>query len=400
MIEHQTLQPAQRMENYKVHFFAQVAAKISRMQAEGWDVIRLDEGSPDLPPASPIIDALARSASLPTSHSYQSHRGTKELRQAWAGMYNRLYGIHLHPDHEILPLIGSKEGVFHFPLTVINPGDVVLIPDPGYITYTRGTIHAGGIPFYLPLRHENGYLPDLQAIPGDILKKAKLLWLNYPNNPTAAVASLDFFRNVIDFARENQILVCHDAAYSQVTYDHFPAPSILQVEGSREVAVEFNTLSKSHNMAGWRVGALVGNSNALNQFFTIKTNIDSGHFLPILHAAAFAMNDDQEWIKGRNDVYRRRRDRLIQVLHKNGLMAGIPSGSLYIWSPVYPGWKSEEFTNDLLEKARVSFTPGTVFGACGEGYMRISLTAPDDQIDEACKRLDANLGLLRERRPQ
>jgi LL-diaminopimelate aminotransferase len=399
MSEESGIQPAKRMDNFKVHFFAQVAVKILRMQSEGLKVIRLDEGSPDLPPTQEIINELTRSANEPTSHSYQPHKGNQELRQAWASMYQRLYRIELNPEKEILPLIGSKEGVFHFPLAFINPGDVVLIPDPGYITYTRGAIHAEGVPYYLPLKPENGYLPDLDLIPKEILRKARIMWLNYPNNPTSATASLDFFYRVIDFARRNHILVCHDAAYCQITYDHYPSPSILQVEGALTTAVEFNTLSKSHNMAGWRAGVIVGNREAIAAFFPIKTNIDSGHFLPVMQAATVAMTGDQKWIKERNEVYRKRRDILVQALHKNGLMAQVPSASLYIWCPIFPGWTSETFAIELLEKAQVSLTPGTVFGANGEGYVRISLTAPDDQIKEAADRLDKIFNELKGKRP-
>ena len=394
------LLPSKRMELFRVHFFAKISAKISAMQAEGLDVIKLDEGAPDLPPPSFIIDALNNSARHSTSHSYQPHRGIGELRQAWSSMYDRLYGVNLDPNQEVLPLIGSKEGVFHFPMVMIDPGDIVLIPDPGYITYTRGAVLAGGEPYYMPLLPENNYLPDLSAIPQEVLKKAKIMWLNYPNNPTSACASLDFFEQVVEFGKINQILVCHDAAYSQIAFDKFPAPSIFQIKGAKEAVIEFNTLSKSHNMAGWRVGVALGNREAIRLLYTLKTNVDSGHFQPIMEAATMAMNGDQTWIKERNEIYCQRRDIIIQSLNNVGLFPEIPSGSLYVWSPIFPGWTSEDFATFLLDEAEVSVTPGTVFGQYGEGFIRISMTASNKSIGEAMERMEKALIRMKERRIQ
>jgi LL-diaminopimelate aminotransferase len=378
---------AERMQRFSAHFFAALNTRIAALQAAGMDVIRLDEGAPDLPPPAHILQALNRSASAASAHSYQPHRGTPALRQAWAGMYERLYGLTLDPETEVLPLLGSKEGIFHLPLAVLNPGEVALVPDPGYITYTRGALAAGGEPFYLPLLPERGSLPDLASVPANILERAKLLWLNYPNNPTAASASLEFFAAAVDFARRNGLLVCHDAAYTQITFDGRPAPSILQVSGAKEVAVEFNTLSKSHNMAGWRVGAAVGQPEALRLLYVLKTNADSGHFLPILEAAAAALTGDQSWLLERNEEYRRRRDIVVSALRSAGLPAAEPRASIYVWSPIPPGWTSSAFTSALLEKSGVSLTPGVVFGAGGEGYLRIALTAPAAMIDRAMQRM-------------
>jgi LL-diaminopimelate aminotransferase len=357
------------------------------MQAAGCDVIRLDVGSPDLPPAPPIIRALSQASALPDRHGYQSYRGTAALRQAWAELYAREYGVQLQPETEIVPLLGSKEGIFHLSLALLDPGDVVLIPDPGYMTYARSALFAGGQPYFLPLLPENGYLPDLDSIPSEIARQAKILWLNYPNNPTAAVADLAFFTRAVAFAREYGLLLCHDAAYAQVTYDGFKAPSLLQAPGARQLAVEFNTLSKSHNMAGWRVGAAVGEAQALSSLYALKTNVDSGHFLPVWEAAVVALTGDQSWLLERNQVYQRRRDRLIQALHTLGLPAAIPCASLYIWCPVPAGWNCADFALDLLESAHVSLTPGTVFGPGGEGYVRLSLTAPEERLAEAMDRL-------------
>ena len=382
------MQIAQRLQALPAHFFASLGARIGAMQAQGLDVIRLDEGSPDLPPAPKIVDALMRSAKDPSHHSYQPHRGTAELRQAWAKLYQTAYGVELDPEGEVLPLLGSKEGIFHLAMATINPGDITLVPDPGYISYTRGTLFAGGQPVYFPLLPVRGYLPDFDSIPSDVASKAKILWLNYPNNPTAAVATLDMFSRAVDFAREYGLLLCHDAAYTQVTFDGFHAPSLLEVPGAKDVAVEFNTLSKSHNMAGWRVGAAVGNPQVLRNLYVLKTNQDSGHFLPVLEAATEAMCGDQTWLKGRNEVYLQRRDVALQGLRALGLDVEKPLGSIYVWSPVPAGWSSGDFASAALEKAQVSLTPGSFFGKGGEGYVRVSLTAPAERIAEAMKRLE------------
>jgi LL-diaminopimelate aminotransferase len=381
------IDPAERMEAMASHFFAEHGAKVAALRASGCDVIRLDVGSPDLPPPEHILDALNRSAAAPGHHGYQPHSATPAFRAAWAEMYRRLYAVELDPDREVLPLLGSKEGVFHMAMAHVNPGDVVLVPDPSYITYSRGAQFAGGEPYFVPLLPERGYLPDLQAIPQEIARRAKLLWLNYPNNPTAATASLEFFAEAVDFGRRHGILVCHDAAYAQVTFDGYRAPSILEVPEAKDVAVEFNTLSKSHNMAGWRTGAALGSAPALRALYTLKTNLDSGHFRPVLDAAAEAMTSDQGWLGERNDVYRQRRDAVVPALHELGLRAETPRASLYIWSSVPRGYSSVKFVDAALEQARVSLTPGTVFGKQGEGYVRIALTEPVERMEEAMERL-------------
>lgn len=379
---------AQRMQALPAHFFASLIARISALQAKGLDVIRLDEGAPDLPPPPPVIQALNSSAEDPTHHSYQPHRGTRNLREAWATMYRHAYDVGLDPETEILPLLGSKEGIFHLPMAIINPGDTVLVPEPGYITYTRGTLFAGGEPVYFPLLPERGYLPDLEAIPVETAYKAKMMWLNYPNNPTTGVATLEFFADAVDFAKQYDLVLCHDAAYTQVTFDSHRAPSLLEIPGAKEVVVEFNTLSKSHNMAGWRVGAALGNAQLLRNLYTLKTNLDSGHFLPVLDAAIEAMCGDQSWLGDRNKIYRQRRDAALQGLRGMGLKAETPRASIYVWSAVPEGWSSEDFASAALEGAHVSVTPGTVFGDAGEGYMRISLTAPVERISQAMSRLE------------
>lgn len=369
-----------------IHYYNKLDGVIGNLNKAGEDVIRLDIGAPDLPTPDFIINALVKSVNDPKNHSYNSHSDTPDLREAWARYYKINHQVDLDSDLEILPLIGTKEGIFHFPFAVIKPGDVVLIPDPGYITYTRGSLLAGGVPFYLPLMPESNYWPDFSKIPVDILRRARVMWLNYPNNPTTATATLDQFRQALLIAQEYKIIICHDSAYSQITYEHNTAPSILQLDGAKEVVVEFNSLSKSHNMAGWRVGVMVGNEGLIKSLYTLKTNVDSGHFRPILDAATAALTHDHSWIKDRNEIYRQRRDLVINHLHSIGLEASIPKASIYVWVPLPSGWKAEEFAYALLTKAFVSVTPGTVFGKLGEGYFRISLTSSCERLDEAMRR--------------
>lgn len=375
------------MSHLAPHFFASLSARLQALQAEGRDIIRLDEGAPDLPPAPHILAALQRCAARPDAHSYQPHRGPASLRQAWADMYRRLYAVELDPEQEIIPLLGSKEGIFHLSLAFIEPGDIALAPDPGYITYTRGALVAGGEVFRMPLLPERGYLPDLQALPRPVLQRAKLMWLNYPNNPTAAVASLEFFSQAVALAGEYGFLLCHDAAYLQVAFDGEQPPSLLQAPGAGEVAVEFNTLSKSHNMAGWRTGALLGNPQAVRALYTLKTNADSSHFLPVFEASTAALTGDQSWLGERNAIYRQRRDVVVAGLRSAGLAVQTPRASLYVWSPVPAGWGSVDFAAAALEQAGVSLTPGTVFGPGGEGFVRISFTAPVERVQQAMDRL-------------
>ena len=368
-------------------YFATLGEKIAILHDQGIDVIRLDIGSPDLPPAPHILEALSRAAQRAEAHGYQAHNATAGLRVAWAEMYERLYQVRLDPQREVLPLLGSKEGIFHLPLAVIDPGDVVLVPDPGYITYTQGALFAGGEPHRLPLLPERDFLPDLSTIPQDILKRARLLWLNYPSNPTAATASPEFFAEAVAFAREHNLLVCHDAAYSQVSFDGFQPSSLLQVPGAQEVAVEFNTLSKSHNMAGWRVGVALGHPEVLRALYNLKTNADSGHFLPVLEAATAAISGDQAWLRERNAIYQTRRDMVMQACKQLGWQAATPRASLYVWFHVPDGWDSEGFASAVLQRSHVSLTPGTVFGVHGEGYIRLSFTDSTERVAQAMDRL-------------
>jgi LL-diaminopimelate aminotransferase len=371
------------------NFFATITARASQLSASGADVIRLDIGSPDLPPAPHITAALSQSAHQPNTHGYQSHRGPAALCEAWAGLYQRLHGVALDPDG-LVPLLGSKEGVFHLSLALLNPGDIALVPDPGYQTYGAGAVFAGADPVTMPLLPENGFLPNLEAIPEKTRERAKILWLNYPNNPTAAVASLEFFTQVVDFCHRHNILLCHDAAYTQVTFDGYRAPSVLEVPGAAETAIEFNTLSKSHNMAGWRIGVAAGQTQALTALFKLKTHADSGHFLPVMEAATAALTGDQSWLKDRNQIYVDRRDLVVNALRRMGLNPQVPRASLYVWCPLPEGWtSSSDFVLTLLEQAHVSLAPGMIFGPRGEGFVRISLVQSEERLAQAMERMSA-----------
>jgi len=381
------MRPANRIVNLPPYPFARLGRRIAEFKAQGMDVIRLDIGSPDLPPPQPIINALCRSAHDPHHHGYAGYYGIPALRQAMAAYYQRRFGVTLDPDNEVVPLIGSKEGIVNIALAYLDPGDLALVPDPGYAPYTMGAYLASGRVETFPLLAERNYLPDLDAIPADLADRAKLIWLNYPNNPTGATATLEFFAEVVAFAHEHDLLICHDAPYCELTYDGYVAPSIFQVEGAREVAIEFNSLSKMYNMAGWRVGMAVGNQQALEGLARVKTNIDSGIFRAIQDAAVEALTGDQSWLPERNAIYQERRDIILAGLAAVGIHARKPEASLYVWAPVPEGYTSDGFATRLLEEKGVSVAPGTVFGAHGEGYMRVSLGAATERIREAMERL-------------
>jgi len=384
-----TLQPARRLDRIPPYVFAALAARIRALEAQGMDVIRLDIGSPDMPPADFIIEALAAAARRPDLHGYPSYTGTPALRRAIAAYYERRYGVSLHPDHEVLPLIGSKEGIVNLTVAWLDAGDLALVPDPGYPVYQMAAFIAGGDVYPMPLRAENGFLPDLDAIPAETAQRARLLWLNYPNNPTGATADLAFFEKAVAFARRYEILLCHDAPYCDVTFDGYRAPSLLSVPGAREVAVEFNSLSKSHNMAGWRVGMAVGNPTAIKALTLIKSNADSGIFTAIQEAAIAALTGDQSWLQARNAIYQARRDLVLAGLAAAGIQAEAPKAGLYVWAHVPSGFTAADFAALLLEKTGVSLTPGSAFGAHGEGFVRVSLGMDTERIREAMGRVGA-----------
>lgn len=378
---------AQRVANLPPYVFAGLEKRIADLAAAGKDVIRLDIGSPDQPPSPQIIEALYQSAKNPTHHGYAGFFGIPQLRRAITDYYLHRFGVELDIKTQVLPLIGSKEGIFNLALAYVDPGDVVLIPDPGYPTYTSGARLAGGEIYYVPLEEKRGWLPDLDAIPQDYLKRAKILWLNYPNNPTTATATLEFFERAVAFARKNDILLVHDNPYADVCFDGYVAPSLLQVPGATEIALEFNSLSKSHNMGGWRVGMVVGNAEAIGTLSRLKTNIDSGLFRAVQDATVEALTGDQEWLSERNDVYAHRRDIVLKGLSEAGLSANTPKGTIYVWAKVPSGFTSADFCNRLLDEAGVSLTPGPAFGQHGEGYVRISLGQKTERIVEAMERL-------------
>jgi LL-diaminopimelate aminotransferase len=381
------MKAADRVVNLPPYVFAQVGRRIRELVAEGKDIIRLDIGSPDLPPPDFILEELYRSTRVPTHHGYGGYYGTPELRQAMATYYENRFGVKLDPEKEVAPLIGSKEGIANAALAFVDPGESVLVPDPGYPTYRMGTLLAGGVPAVVPLQPEKDYLPDLEEIPENLARSARILWLNYPNNPTGAIAPLEFLERVVDFARAYDILVCHDNPYCDVVYDGYVAPSILQVQGARDVALEFNSLSKTYNMAGWRVAMAVGNGTAVEALARTKTQIDSGIFRAIQDASVVALTGDQSWIEDRNEIYRERRDLILETLQSLGLQAKKPLASLYVWAALPEGTSSVDFAKLLLEEAGISVAPGSAFGTFGEGYIRVSVGMDTERIREAMERL-------------
>jgi len=381
------LKLADRTNNLPNNFFAQIERRVAQLQSERADVIRLDIGSPDLPPHPDVINCLKDSVSNPGNHGYQTHLGPPPLRSAWSNHYLKCFDVSLDPDTEILPLLGSKEGIFHLSMALLNPGDKALIPDPGYMTYTRGSLFAGAVPTYFTLRATKEFLPEWESIDSESLKNARILWLNYPNNPTGATVELSHYKEAVDFAINNKLILVSDCAYTQVTYDDYRAPSIFEIPGAKEVAVEFNSLSKSHNMPGWRSGAVAGNSHIIKALFKIKTNIDSGGFRPVLDASTTALNVDTTWIKERNAIYQHRRDLVLQALSKVGISASKPKAAIYIWAAVPSNSTDLDFVNAVLEQTHVSLTPGSVFGSGGKGFFRIALTTPTDRLEEAMNRL-------------
>lgn len=386
MIE-QRIRAAQRMARIPPYLFAEIDRKVAAKRAAGVDVITLDIGDPDLPTPDVVVQAAARALHDPANHRYPSYYGLRSLRVAMAQWYGRRFGVELDPDAEVLPLIGSKEGIAHLPIALVDPGDVVLCPDPGYPVYVTGTIMADGEPYRLPLRADNGFLPDLAAIPGDVAKRARLLWLNYPNNPTAAVATDDFFHAAVAFCREHGVVLAHDAPYTEIAFDGYRAPSVLEYEGAREVAVEFHSLSKTYDMTGWRVGMCVGNAEVVRLLGQVKTNVDSGVFQAVQIAAIAAMEEPAEELQRRNGVLRRRHVMVRDALAAIGVEVSLPRASFYLWAPVPAGFDSIGFAAHVLDEVGVNVTPGVGFGPSGGGYFRVSVTAPDERVEEACARL-------------
>ena len=378
--------PAARMAALPPSFFKTLQIKLNRLQAAGVDVIRMDMGSPDLPPPAHILEALDRSAARPDHHGYMPFGGNPAYRNAWADFYGQRFGVELDSDSEINGLLGSKEGIFKLPLAYVNPGDVVLVPDPGYATYSAGAVFAGAEVVYMPLTAENHYLPDFEALAPEVVARARLMWLNYPNNPTGAVATVEFFARAVAFARKHGILLAHDAPYTEITYDSYSAPSVLQVPGAKEVAVEFQSLSKTANMAGWRSGVICGNADVIRALGALQSNIDSGSFRPILDAAIVALTGDRTWQVARNEIYRERRDLVVAGARAAGLAAEVPAASIYVWARLPAGTDDVAYADGLLDGAGVTVTPGSFFGPSGHGYVRLSFCTPTERIREAMTR--------------
>ena len=378
---------SKRIADLPPYLFVTISKKIAAKKAKGEEVISFGIGDPDIPTPKPIIDELCRTAREPVNHRYPESEGLPELRQAIADWYQKRFGIVFDPEKEVLPLIGAKEGIAHVALCFIDPGDIALIPDPGYPVYAIGTNLCGGQPYYLPICEENKFLPDLDSIPEAVLKKSKLLWLNYPNNPTGATAELDFFNKAAEFAKKNNIAICHDGPYTEVAYDGYKPVSFMQARGSKDVAIEFHSLSKSYNMTGWRIGMAVGNAQMINALRVIKSNLDSGIPQAIQYMAITALSGNQDVIQEHNQIYERRRDKIIDALKSIGISANVPKASLYVWAKCPDGYKSAEFAEDLLEQVGVVVTPGNGYGPTGEGYIRISLTISDDLLDKGIAKL-------------
>jgi len=383
---------ARRMQRIPPYLFADLNRKRAALKQRGVDVIDVSIGDPDLPTPDHIIEALARAARDPATHTYPPYEGTREFRQAVAGWYARRFGVTLDPEREVLTLIGSKEGLAHLPWVFVNPGDVALVSDPGYPVYATATVMAEGKPHPVPMSRERGWLPDLSAIPDTVAGRAKLFFLNYPNNPTAGVADLAFFREVVEFARRWNVLVVHDNTYSEIAYDGYRPPSFLQAPGAREVAIELHSLSKTYCMTGWRLGFAVGNPDAIQALGTLKTNIDSGQFVAIQAAGVAALNGPDAPVRERVARWQARRDAVVEGLRRVGLDVPLPRATFYLWIPVPSGYDSVGFAGHLLEHAGVVVAPGIGYGRRGEGYVRISLTAPDDRLTEAIRRIGQHLG--------
>ena len=378
---------AHRIKNLPPYLFAQIDQKKREKLQQGVDLIDLGVGDPDLPTPKPIVEAMQKAVEKPEHHRYPSYEGMLSFRQAVAHWYKRRFGVDLDPNKEVITLIGSKEGIAHFPLAFVNSGDVVLCPDPAYPVYKIGTLFAGGEPYLLPLKEENNFLPDFKSIPKDVLKRAKIIWVNYPNNPTSATANEDFYKELIEWAKENNIIVASDLAYSEIYFGDEKPMSILQIEGAKDVAIEFHSLSKTYNMTGWRIGMAVGNKDLIAGLGKVKTNIDSGQFQAIQEAGIKALSLPEEEIQKIREIYRERRQAMMKALEEVGLEVYKSDATFYLWVKVPKGYTSAEFVSLLLDKCGIVCTPGNGFGEYGEGFFRISLTVPTERLLEAVERI-------------
>ncbi len=383
------MRPSSRLEQIPPYLFAELERKIAAKRAEGVDVISLGIGDPDTPTYAPIVAAAQRAVADPSTHTYPSNRGRPEFREAVAAFYARRFGVELDRETEVMPAIGAKECIFNLNLAFLDPGDVALAADPGYPVYTGGPLLVGAEPVLMPLLSERDFAPDLEAIPEQALERARLMFLNYPNNPTGAVVPDGLFERVVELATQHDFLVVHDNAYSETTYDGYVAPSFLSTLGAKEVGVEVFSLSKGYNMTGWRCAAIVGNADAITQYWRLKSNVDSGLFdaIQLAGAAALAPGVDRD-VKAMNEVYRRRRDLVCAALATAGVHVTPPRGTIYVWAPVPEGFESAAaYCEHVLEEAAVVISPGGAYGPNGEGFFRISLTTPDDRLTEAVQRI-------------
>ncbi len=388
------MEQAQRIQKLPPYLFARIERKVAEAKEKGIDVISLGIGDPDQPTPTHIIEALKKAADDPTNHQYPTSTGMMDYRNSIANFYHNRFGVDIDPKQEVVALIGSKEGIANISYCYVNPGDINLVPDPGYPVYGIGTLLAGGESYLMPLLEENEYLPDLSKIPEDIAKKAKLMFINYPNNPTGAIAPLSFYEDVVAFAKKYDIIVCSDAAYTEVTFDGYVAPSFMQAKGAKEVGIEFFSLSKPFNMTGWRVGAAVGRRDVIEALGRIKSNIDSGAFQAVQLAAKAGLDGSYDYIRHTQSVYSERMDVCVAGLKELGWDIKKPQGTFYIWLRVPRGYTSAEFAEFVLEKAGVIITPGNGYGQYGEGYFRISLCIDKDRIVEALKRMKDAIGKI------
>ncbi len=379
------IQYAERIRTLPPYLFAAIDQMKREALLKGADLIDLSIGDPDIPTPSHIVDAMKKAVEKTEHHRYPSYEGMLSYRKAVADWYKERFNVKLDPEEEVISLIGSKEGIGHIPLAFVNPGDIVLVPSPGYPVYPVGTKFAGGLPYFIPLKEENGFLPDIDSIPENVCKKAKLIFINYPNNPTSACAGIDFYKKIIEFANKYNIIVCHDAAYSEIYYEEKPI-SFMQIDGAKEVGVEFHSLSKTYNMTGWRIGFAVGNKDIISGLGKVKTNLDSGVFQAIQEASITALKTEDNVLKQIRDVYRERRDILYEGLKNAGFDLKKPTATFYLWVKV-PNRKSIDFVAKLLKEAEVLCTPGVGFGEHGEGFIRFALTQPKERIKEAVERI-------------
>jgi len=381
------------MDSLPPYLFAEIERKVAEKKKQGVDVISLGIGDPDMPTPEHIVAEMQRQVADPANHQYPNNRGTEEFRSAVAAFYLKRFGVQLDPETEIIPLLGAKEGIAHICFNFLDEGDVCLGADPGYPVYASGPILAGGTPVPLPLKPELNFQPDLDAIDAETRKRAKMLFVNYPNNPTGAVIDDedDFFARLTEFGLENDIAILHDNAYSEITFDGYVAPSYLETAGAKEAGIEFYSLSKTYNMTGWRIGAIVGNADIIEKYWTLKSNMDSGMFQALQRVAAHALSGSQKCVEDMCDIYQRRRDLVVSTLNDIGIEVTPPRGTIYIWVPVPDGYTSESFATMVLDKCGVVVPPGSGYGPSGEGFVRISLTAPDGRITEALERIRDNL---------